>query len=343
MNIKSKIKVHFQLGRFFAVPYFLLACGLGLVLSGASVQSWNTWLILIVVMCSTAAGHAVNSITDFKNGLDSGEQEDRSVEKDYCGGQNLIEKGLVSLNGITWNAIVWYVLSAIALLFVGINSGSYTTTLILFGLWVVGMVVPFLYSAGKFTVWLHELSLGVGCGFLPALMAGFAVSNHPPVVALLLVGIIPAVVLSFAGLSLDEFPDAQANLKKGVKSVAFKIWEYSDWVHEDGWSHSIPVISKTENAVTTFIAIWPSNYKVKSYSLLQWYLTTWLLMLFGFQIFLIQIGILKSLTGIGFIMFPAILCSLVFLKKNFNRTAVVIVVLGAIYLALILVGQIFGG
>jgi hypothetical protein len=68
----------------------------------------------------------------------------------------------------------------------------------------------------------------------------------------------------------------------------------------------------------------------------------WFMMLFGFQLFLIQIGDLKPLTGLVFIMLPPILCSLVFLRKNFNRVAMVIVVLAAIYLILILIGQALG-
>lgn len=324
----KQVKITFQLARPFAVPFFAFSAIAGVVLAGGSFTNINAWLILVAVLFSVFGGHNLNSILDFQNGLDAGEKEDRSAEKSYTGGQNLIENGKATLNGITWNAVVWYLLSAIALIIVGYNTGSHVTWMILFFLWVIGALVPFLYSMGKFTSWgLHELSLGAAVGPLPLLMAMYAVNNHPPILAGILVSIIPAVVLSFAGLGLDEWGDAPQNLKKGVKSISFKIWEYSDWT-------SNPKELKEGIANTVEFT--------KSYSLLQWYMSTWLLMLFGFQIFLIGIGILKPMTGLGLIMFPPIMCSLVFLKKNFNRTAVVIIALAAVYLLLILIGQIAG-
>jgi 4-hydroxybenzoate polyprenyltransferase len=263
MNLKTHI---WTLPRWFASPFFLVACGLGVVLAGGSFTALNTWLILLAVLFAMAGGHSLNSFLDYAwTGLDKGEKEDRSAEKSYTGGQNLIENGKVSLEGIIINVACWWVLSGILLFVLGYRIGNDHTWWVLFGLWVAGMIVPFWYSQAKFH-WLHELSLGIGCGPLPLLLGMFAVNNNPHIVTGLLVSIIPAVVLSFAGLAIDEFPDAEANLKKGVKSIAYKVWEYSEW--------TLSPDQKGE-------AQWS-----KSYSLLQWYLTTWLLMLFGFQIFL---------------------------------------------------------
>jgi 4-hydroxybenzoate polyprenyltransferase len=333
MDIKIWAKVHIlQLPRWFAIPFFGFSAIMGVVLAGGSFTQANTWLILFAVLFAMAGGHSLNSFLDYAwTGLDKGEKEDRSAEKSYTGGQNLIENGKVGLKGIILNAITWYILSAILLILVSRSINNNTTRMILFYLWLAGMVIPFWYSQAKFTTWSHELSLGIGVGPLPLLLGMFAVNSHPPIITGLLVSIIPAVVLSFAGLGLDEWPDAEANLKKGVKSISFKIWEYS--------SPDTIILSDSSSSI-------PTHYsQLKQYgsiNTLQWYLTMWFMMLFGFQLFLIQIGDLKPLTGLVFIMLPPILCSLVFLRKNFNRVAMVIVVLAAIYLILILIGQALG-
>ena len=322
MSIKSKIKIHlWNLPRWFASPFFAISILLGCLIAGGI--TFNAWIAVIAGLLIMAGGHSANSLIDYAwTGLDKGEKEDRSAEKSYTGGQNLIENGLVSLKGITINVIVWYVLALIPLIWLSIHADAR-----ILWLGLVGMMGTVAYGYSKFN-WLHETTLGVLVGPICGLLGAFAVNPNPPIVSVILVSIIPAVVLSFAGLALDEFPDAAANLRKGVKSIAYKIWEYSE-------------ITTTMDRLQ--LPDWaPGDLWYKSCSLLQWYLTTWLLMLFGFQIFLISVHILKPMTGLGFLMFPPILCSLVFLRKHFNRTAVVIIALAAVYLALILVGQIVG-
>jgi len=321
--LRSKIKLAlFTLERWFAWIFFFASFGLGAYLAGGNFGELKVWMGVIMVTGLMCYGHCVNSILDYWVGLDSGEANDRSVEKNYSGGQSVLATKQCSITFISIVASVWAVIAVGCAYWFILNGQP-----IMMAMWALGMMVPWAYTPAKFTTWAHELVLGIGVGPLATMSGMFAISNHPPVIAGLLVSIIPMVVLSFAGLSLDEFPDASANLKKGVKSLAYKVWEHSDDL-------------KIWDGEATF---WARTKIVKSYSLLRWYLTSWLLMLFGFQVFLIQLGILKPLTGLGFIMFPPILCSLVFLKNQFNKTAAIIVILAAVYLILILVGQIVGG
>jgi hypothetical protein len=68
----------------------------------------------------------------------------------------------------------------------------------------------------------------------------------------------------------------------------------------------------------------------------------WMIFIFIYQLFLIIIGVFKPLTGLSFLMFPPLIASLVFLKKDFNKTAFYIIMFAAIYLILILLGQAYG-
>jgi hypothetical protein len=93
-------------------------------------------------------------------------------------------------------------------------------------------------------------------------------------------------------------------LKKGVKSISYKVWEYG--------------IS------------------------LEWYVSSWLLFMFLYQVFLISIGMLKPLTAISFVTWPFLISFLVLSRKNFRFWARMFVLVGVLYPALLALGQFLG-
>ncbi len=294
----NRLRLHLLvLPRWFAAPFFASSAILGALLAGG--MTVNSWIGVIAGLFIMAGGHAFNSFLDYAwTGLDKGNLENRSAEKSYTGAQNLLANGIVSLKAVVINALVWYFVGTLLLIYLAINLGW---PVLLIG--ILGMLITFWYSKAKFN-WTHELALGVGVGPLPALLGMFATTNNPQWINGILAGIPAAIVLAFAGLALDEYPDAEANLKKGVKSLAYKVWE-------------------------------------NEFSL-ELYITSWMLFLFIFQIFLIVIGIFKPLTGLSFLMFLPVTASLIFLKKNFEKATTFIVIFAALYLILLLVGQAYG-
>jgi len=297
----SKLKIHlFTLPRPFAIPFFGASLMLGVVLAGGDFSTIYPWIGLIAGLLIMAGGHSFNSYLDYAwTGLDKGETENRSAEKSYTGGQNVIETGQVTLKGVLYNALAWYVVALIPLLYLSIKVGWW---ILLVGL--LGMSVTFWYAKAKFN-WTHELALGVGVGPIALLIGMFSVSGSPPWVVGIIASFPIAIILSFAGLALDEWPDAEANLKKGVKSIAYKVWEY----HVDLGS----------------------------------YLAWWIIAMYVYQVFLITIGIFAPLTGITFILLPVFLGLSVMIKGSFEKFAPVFVIIGALYPVLLVVGQSLGG
>ncbi len=294
----SKIRLHlWTLPRWFAAPFFASSAILGSLVAG-EINAY-TWLGVIAALMIMAGGHSFNSFLDYAwTGLDRGEPEDRSAEKNYTSAQSLLAKGEISLKEIVANAIIWYLLGLSIIVYLSTRVGW---PIILIG--ILGMLITFWYSKAKFN-WTHELALGFGVGPLPSLVGMLASGGNPNWINGILVGLPAAIILAFAGLALDEWPDAEANLKKGVKSLAYK-------VYENGFS-------------------------------LELYILGWITFLFLYQILLIVIGLFKPLTGLSFLVFPPILGALVFLKKSLNRTAFFIIIFAALYLILIIVGQVFG-
>jgi len=270
---------------------------MGAVLAGE--LGANAWIALVGGLLIMAGGHSFNSFLDWKSGLDKGEVEDRSAEKDYAGGQNLIENGVVSVKEVAFNAIGWYVLALAPLIYLAIN-----VSWIILPLGIAGMLITFWYARGKFN-WTHETSLAIGVGPIPVLLGMFSVNPNPPWITGLLVSIPVAIILAYLGLAFDEWPDAEANLKKGVKSLCFMVWQYG--------------IS------------------------LEWYLMSWFLFAFVYQVFLIAVGILSPMTALTFLTFPLFMACLVLLKANFRKVGGFVVIVAALYPILLLVGQVIGG
>jgi len=297
--MKDKIKVHLiTLPRWFAAPFFGGSLLMGVALAGDFGA--NAWIALAGGLLIMAGGHSWNTALDWITGLDRPDKAGlRSIEKGYTTGQSVVATGLLSLREVVFNAVGWYVLALVPIIYLAINASWEVLPLA-----IVGMGITFWYAGGKFN-WTHETALAVGVGPIAVLIGMFSVNPDPPLLTGLLVSVPVSIILCYLGLAFDEWPDAEANLKKGVKSLAFKVWEYG--------------IS------------------------LEWYIMSWFLFVLIYQVFLIDIGILAPMTAISFFTFPGMMVCLVFLKADFNKAGKVIVLVAALYPILILVGQVFGG
>ena len=295
-----KLKAYlWTLERYFALPFFGGSLLLGVALAGGSFASLNTWLAFIMGTAFMCAGHVWNSALDYHVGLDKGEIFERSAEKNYSGGQSLIASGTVTIKEVVIIAVIWDL--------IGLGTASYLATntgwqIILIALLCIA--VPFAYTPAKFS-YFHELVLFVGAGPLAALIGMYSVTPAPEWWIGIAASAPSGLILSFVGLPLDEWEDAEANLKKGVKSVAYRAWEY--------------------------------NVD------LGLYLLVWVAFVYLLQVFLITVGILAPLTWLTFVLVPVFMAAVVFLKKSFRKTAGIIVIIGACYPVLMLIGQIFGG
>ncbi|MBA7549131.1 hypothetical protein ES705_41604 [subsurface metagenome] len=311
--MKAKVKAHlWTSGRWFALPFFGCSALIGSILAGGSLSELNTWLGFIAVALFMACGHSQNTYIDWAVGLDRGEE--KSVEKGYTGGCGLISGGILTPREVIFNFTGWFILGLIPAIILCLRVGPY----ILIPL-VLGAAVPYFYTRGKFS-WYHETALAAGV-VLAAVVGMFAVNPHPEWQQGIVVVLPIAIILSYLGLALDEYPDAHANLKKGTRSLAYRVWE--------------------------------SGFDLSTYIL------AWFSIVYAFQVFLIAIGLLAPLTMISLFVFPFVIAQLVFLKPHadalrnnpsdgaalagFTNSAKVVVAIAMVYPMLILVGQIVGG
>lgn len=307
-----KIKAHlWTSGRWFALPFFGCSALIGSIIAGGSLSELNTWLGFIAVALFMACCHSQNTYIDWAVGLDRGEE--KSVEKGYTGGCGLISEGILSPREVIFNFVGWFILGLIPTIILCLRVGPY----ILIPL-ALGAAVPYFYTRGKFS-WYHETALAAGV-VLAAIVGMFAVNPHPDWWQGLIVALPIAVSLSYLGLAFDEWLDAPFNISKGVKSVAYKVWE--------------------------------CRFD------LSLYLLVWFVIVCTFQVFLIVIGLLVPLTAISFVVFPFLLAQLVSLKPHidatrenpsdksaqdeFNKVGKILVLTLMFYPVLLLIGQVIG-
>jgi 4-hydroxybenzoate polyprenyltransferase len=308
--MKEKISIHlWTLGRWFALPFFGGATLIGVVLAGGGLTSLNSWLAFATAALLMAGGHSFNTYLDTVwTHLDT--PDSHSVEKGYTAGSTVIVGGWASEKEVLANALSWYALGLIP----GIWLAVTVTPWVLIPI-VYGMAVTFIYCWSKFS-YFHEAVLASGP--VAGAVLGALSTGTGDWINALLVSIPIVLIFSYAGLALDEYCDAYTNLQKGVNSLAYKIWEYK-------------------------------------FALVN-YIFFWVLLAYIIQTLFIAIGLLDAWSSITFILWPFIIAFLVMLKPKadtvrenptsnkalveFNKSAMLIVMIAAFYPILLLVGEI---
>jgi 1,4-dihydroxy-2-naphthoate octaprenyltransferase len=211
-TVPNPLVVHlWTLPRWFAAPFPALAAIIGALLAGG--LTLNSWLGVITCLLIMAGGHSFNSYLDYTwTGLDKGKAEDRSAEKNYTDAQSLLPRGLVTLRQVLVNALGWYALALVPLIYLSLQVGW---GILLAGF--TGMLVTFWYSKAKFN-WTHELALGIGLGPLPALIGMLATNPDPPWIQGLLAGVPFGLMISFPAWRWTNGRMRKLTSKKGLKA-----------------------------------------------------------------------------------------------------------------------------
>jgi len=292
----NKVRIHILvLPRWAFLPFFGICTLLGVVLAKGSLGALNTWLAFITTMLLMAGGHSFNTLLDTVwTKLDNPEHE-HSVEKGYAAGSVVISERFASPKEVLINALCWNAVSLVPGIILAIRVTPFVLIPIFFG-----MAVTFMYSPSKFS-YFHEIVLA--SGVVAAAVIGSLSTGTGEWIRSMLITIPLCLIFSFAGLGLDEYPDSEANLKQGVKSLAYQVWK--------------------------------QDFDLALYIML------WVFLAYMVQIFFIEISWLKPLTGLTFIVLPFAIAASVFLKKEatFKKAALAMVVIAMAYPLLLLLGQ----
>lgn len=216
--MKDKIQTHLALGRFFAAPIVILAVILGAILAGAPVLL--TMLAVVAGLLAMAAGHYYNSWADHRWGLDRGTP--RSVEKWYTWGSSVIALGKATPKEILIYALAQYAIFTGICAAIGILANTWW---VIFP-WAIGLTAGFLYAPGfmpglKYKGFPEYVGFAFGVG---GVALGYVCSGGMNLPLVLLVGI--GVSLPWAtDWIIDQYVDAESDIKKGVRNIAHVAYE----------------------------------------------------------------------------------------------------------------------
>jgi 1,4-dihydroxy-2-naphthoate octaprenyltransferase len=207
----------FSLPRWFALPVAVLSVLLGGILFHA--EALPLALAVLSSCFMMAFAHTWNSFHDWITGFDQGSEAERSHEKPYTGGQNLIGKGIVSLRETFMVAMVYLLVSAAL-----IAPISLLTTSWVWLPWGLAALCAPLYSWGKLS-YLCELFLGLGFGPL-AVMLGAAASRDFDFLRAFLAGVTFGLAFGYAAEVVDQYLDADVNLAKGLRNLGALAYQH---------------------------------------------------------------------------------------------------------------------
>ncbi len=296
--MKDKIQTHVALGRFFAAPVAILAVILGAILAGAPVLL--TVLAAVAAVIAMAAGHYYNSWADHHWGLDRGTP--RSVEKWYTWGSSVIALGKATPREILVWALAQYVVFTGICIAIGILANTWW---IIFP-WAVAITAGFLYAPGfmpglKYKGFPEYVGFAFGVG---GVGLGYVASGGMNLPLVLLVGIGVSLPWATAWI-IDQYVDAESDIKKGVRNIAHVAYE-------------------------TGFPIW------------AWCLFGWTLSYVGL-LFLITIGFLSPWVFIAITAAPIFGLCAVWIPKDITK-AVQYGLMGIfLYMGLVVIGQAIGG
>ncbi len=197
-------------------PFLLLS--VTLVASGAAAGyyagdfSWlRTLLALVGLVALHASVDAFNEVSDMKTGIDL-----RTQRTPFSGGSGTLPAGLMQPRTARNFAI--------ATALIGLAAGIYFLAevgIIFLPILVLGAACVLLYADVLARAGVGEIAAGLGLGLLPVMGAAAVQGGHYPAAAV--AAGIPAFLMTFNLLLLNEFPDETADRAGGRRNLVIML------------------------------------------------------------------------------------------------------------------------
>lgn len=196
---------------FLTLPVTLVLCGAGAAAVEGTVRWDRSLLALLGLMAAHMAVNALNEWSDMRRGIDL-----NTVRTPFSGGSGTLPSGAAPLG---------------AALGLGVAGGVLALLVGLWFLWVVGWgFLPFLvvgaffitgYTDALARVGIGEVAAGMGLGGLA--VSGTAFVQDGTLGAVAVAASVPAFLMTFNLLLLNEFPDEAADRAGGRKNLVLML------------------------------------------------------------------------------------------------------------------------
>jgi len=194
---------------FLVLPFVLIFLSTAMAWHYGYSNIGFTLLALIGLILLHISTNVLNEYGDYKTGIDF--NTDRTP---FSGGSGILVSGKIPPKHALWMGIVSFILAVpIGAYFIFIKG------LLILPIFILGSVLVLFYTShiAKLGFGLSEISAGLGLGTLPVLGAYIIISEGYNLSAVY--ASIPSGILVFNLLFLNEFPDIEADLKGGRKTL----------------------------------------------------------------------------------------------------------------------------
>lgn len=205
----TTLKAYAGLARapFLLLPVTLVLCGAGAALYEGTFDWRPTLLSLVGLVAAHIAVNALNEYSDMKRGIDL-----KTVRTPFSGGSGTLPAGQTPTEAaLTLGLGAAAMALAIGIWFLWVLGWSFLPFLVVGGLFVLG------YTDGLARVGLGEVAAGLGLGGLA--VAGVAFVQEGTLGPTSVSASVPAFLMTFNLLLLNEFPDEAADREGGRRNL----------------------------------------------------------------------------------------------------------------------------
>ncbi len=194
-------------GPFLILPVTLVICGAGASAYHRSFSWSHTALALVGLVALHMAVNIFNEVSDFKTGIDS-----ETEATPFSGGSGTLPSGLMTPRIATIFALVCSIIGGAVGVYFLLKIGRPMVPLVIAGAFLV-----LTYTNVMARIGLGEVAAGLGLGALPILGTALVQTGH--IGSAVVVASVPAFLMTFNLLLLNEFPDEAADRHGGRRNV----------------------------------------------------------------------------------------------------------------------------
>lgn len=198
---------------FLSLSVVLVFLGSAIAVAHGAFHWWRAGLALFGLVILHISVNVLNEYSDYQTGIDFD-----TTPTPFSGGSGMLTAGRVAPSAAQAVGVLCLVGGAsIGVIFL------WVTNLWLLPLLVVGAFSVYFYTDFLARHALGEVFAGLGLGFLPVLGASFVQIGFYSLTAF--AAAVPAGILTFNLLLINEFPDFQADVKGGRKNLLMVLGE----------------------------------------------------------------------------------------------------------------------
>ena len=194
-------------GPFLVLPVTLIVSGAGASAYHRSFSWLHTLLALVGLVALHMAVNILNEVSDFKTGID--------LETDatpFSGGSGTLPAGAMSPKTAAIFAVICCIIGgAIGVYFFAVIGWPIAPVVL------AGAFLVLTYTNLMARIGFGEIAAGIGLGALPVLGTGLVQTGH--IGNAVFVASVPAFLMTFNLLLLNEFPDEKADRHGGRKNL----------------------------------------------------------------------------------------------------------------------------